>query len=641
MRRPQLLILITVFFLSTFMSLAHVLAAPGISPVSDTGLAGSEYDAYVTGSVVSFPGTGESFTVETFVYLPDEIPYQEFYLLKKEGLCDISIDMDSSSSNFYFNVLVATGAPGNFAGFTYRVGYSSVDNEWHHIAATFDSGSQSIAFFLDGKKLSPYCSVNSTDFTPLPAGQILVGGGGEWWESMYSDELRVSSIVRYVANFVIPRTPLSVPPFTPDDDTTALWHFDEQPGSISFLDVSGNNNTLTGSEKAKTSYWGKPVASPPASITIPVIDGDGNYTVSWAASTTVGATYVLEEATDSNFTDSKAIYNGTDLNTTLTGKTSNTTSYYRVKAIKTNYIDSAWQVGANGCLVKFRVIPPKGIVVPGTDDDGIYTISWLASTTEDAGYILHESTNSGFTAGTVRTVYSGRELSAQISGRRTGATYYYRVRATKTDYISSVWKAGKTGCEVKFPATIPSGIQVPTSDIDGNYTVTWSPSTTLGVTYVLEEATDSNFTNVQTVYSGKGRSIVLNNKTNLTTYYYRVKATKTNYIDSAWQVGGNGCQVKLKAGRPASITVPTTDDDGVYPVSWSASATDGATYQLQESTNSNFTAGTVRTAYSGTELNANISGRISGQTYYYRVKAIMTNYSASYWRTGGNGCLVP
>jgi len=53
------------------------------------------------------------------------------------------------------------------------------------------------------------------------------------------DELRISDIVRY-------KSPVTLPngPFTADEHTIALWHFDEPVGSQVFADSSGNNYTL-------------------------------------------------------------------------------------------------------------------------------------------------------------------------------------------------------------------------------------------------------------------------------------------------------------------------------------------------------------------------------------------------------------
>jgi hypothetical protein len=99
-------------------------------------------------------------------------------------------------------------------------------------------------------------------------------------------------------------------------------------------------------------------------------------------------------------------------------------------------------------------------------------------------------------------------------------------------------------------AATPSSITVPDTDRDGNYEVIWGTSSTKGVTYELQEATNSSFTNgLRTVYTGTGLSASITGRTKGTTYYYRIRATKTGYIPSDWQASTNGCLVKRSKGR--------------------------------------------------------------------------------------------
>jgi hypothetical protein len=89
---------------------------------------------------------------------------------------------------------------------------------------------------------------------------------------------------------------------------------------------------------------------------------------------------------------------------------------------------------------------------------------------------------------------------------------------------------------------------------------------------------------------------------------------------------------------PASITVPATSSTGSFTVSWAASATAGATYTLEESTD-NFATTSTEVTSGSIATSAVISGKTSG-TYYYRVKAVNPPLLDSAWVTGGNGCVV-
>ncbi|MCP5052411.1 MAG: hypothetical protein GY940_34910, partial [bacterium] len=73
--------------------------------------------------------------------------------------------------------------------------------------------------------------------------------------------------------------------------------------------MEGRHDLTFTSGSIYTGYFGAwqnpfsgPVCETPSGITVPINDPDGDYTVSWGASSTSGVTYVVEEATDSNFT---------------------------------------------------------------------------------------------------------------------------------------------------------------------------------------------------------------------------------------------------------------------------------------------------------------------------------------------------
>jgi hypothetical protein len=186
-------------------------------------------------------------------------------------------------------------------------------------------------------------------------------------------------------------------------------------------------------------------------------------------------------------------------------------------------------------------------------------------------------------------------------------------------------------------AAAPDLLTVPDLDSDGTYSVLWSASPTTAVTYVLQEATNSAFTSgLRTAYSGAAAGVNITLRPKGKTYYYRVQAKKTGLETSAWTTGANGCNVG-PAGTPASITVPAADADGTYAVAWGASITPGATYVLEEATDAAFTKD-LRTAYSGAERTASISGNSGGMIYYYRVKAQASGFPDSAWKNGLNAC---
>jgi hypothetical protein len=110
--------------------------------------------------------------------------------------------------------------------------------------------------------------------------------------------------------------------------------------------------------------------------------------------------------------------------------------------------------------------------------------------------------------------------------------------------------------EIFYPAfiknptcVIPGSIKVPASSSTGNYSVSWGKSGTSGVTYILQEATNTTFTaGLRQAYSGTGTTASIIGRSSGKTYYYRVKAIKNGYIDSGWSTGSTGCRVDIIQG---------------------------------------------------------------------------------------------
>ncbi len=105
---------------------------------------------------------------------------------------------------------------------------------------------------------------------------------------------------------------------------------------------------------------------------------------------------------------------------------------------------------------------------------------------------------------------------------------------------------------------------------------------------------------------------------------------------SVWYVVSTG--PTTAPGVPASITVPATDADGVYNITWTA-GTGATSYQLESSAPASGT--TVFPLwvpiYNGTALT--FVEKVGGGTWSYRVKSLTACGSSDY-RTGGNTCVV-
>ncbi|GFO64439.1 hypothetical protein [Geomonas paludis] len=386
-----------------------------------------------------------------------------------------------------------------------------------------------------------------------------------------------------------------------------------------------------------------PIAAAPQSITVPAADADGSYLVTWSASATNGAAYILQEATDAHFTQNVQEYQATDPSLLLTGKTAGRYYYYRVKASLTGYADSEWTNSATGCAVPGTPVPSVGSLnVPAQSSDGNFTVTWSASAVNGATYVLQEATDPTF-SGSLREAYQGTATGTTITGALVGTTFYYRIKAFAPAYQDSSWQTSETGCKVgPNPAAAPADITVPAVGPDGTFQVSWSASATQGATYLLQEATDANFaTGLREAYRGSATSTAITGGVVDSTYYYRVKTVASGYEDSAWQASATGCKVTalVPVAAPLTITVPVGDLDGSYTVSWGASATKGVTYLLQEAADAAFTQ--MVQEYQVATLGKLVTGKQLGNRYFYRVKAVREGYADSTWKTAAAPCAVP
>ena len=197
-------------------------------------------------------GDYEDFTIEMFFYVPD---------LSEDGWAALARKMDSYAMYINFNNTQPDLIMFEITLMTvpYDIVYeltveTDISVGWHHIAFVFDNeysvDEDAATIFMDGNRVahSPDDGNDHFDMPQiLPHSWPLVFGRSF---NGYIEEIRLSETVRYS------NTTYTVPtlPFTNDEHTCALWHFNETEGSTDFLDSSSYGNALTGYDGAHTHY---------------------------------------------------------------------------------------------------------------------------------------------------------------------------------------------------------------------------------------------------------------------------------------------------------------------------------------------------------------------------------------------------
>jgi hypothetical protein len=220
---------------------------------------------------------GEDFTIEAFVYVPDETSDANQVIFYKQNAYRLSVNFNP----FTADVLNFGVWPAPIGSGDQLLVSSALTAGWHHIAAVYDneftSSFDRLSIFLDGALVADASS--SVDYTPginNSTNLLSVGAnsGAVPWSGGI-EEARFSDNVRYTGNFSVPSSE-----FASDANTRALWHFNEAACSTSFGDASANANTLSGQNGAQTGVPGAPAPTLQFdSATYDAQENDGNAVV--------------------------------------------------------------------------------------------------------------------------------------------------------------------------------------------------------------------------------------------------------------------------------------------------------------------------------------------------------------------------
>lgn len=191
---------------------------------------------------------------------------------------------------------------------------------------------------------------------------------------------------------------------------------------------------------------------------------------------------------------------------------------------------------SNWTAASETVVAPVSISVPSSDSDGSYTVSWGISPTAGVTYVLEEATDTAFSL-TLRTAYNGTHTSAVITGRSTGVTWYYRVKAYKEGLKDSEWQKTVNGCAVVIPEIGAPGAPIINSIVAGPGSATiyfTAPSNNGGASIVRYTATCVADGEVTRTASSTITYITVDNLTAGIAYDCSVTATNNaNYTSAA------------------------------------------------------------------------------------------------------------
>ena len=341
-------------------------------------------------------------------------------------------------------------------------------------------------------------------------------------------------------------------------------------------------------------------------------DAQGRPTLTWNA-VTGAAKYEVYRARSK---DGDYIKYSTVTGTSYTNTSyieSGNTYYYKVRALKSDGTAGAW---SSIVSVTYKQTLSAPAVTGGNDSQGRPTLKWNAVT----GAAKYEVYRARSKDGTY-TKYSTTTGTAYTNSSylTSGATYYYKVRTLDANGNAGPYSAVvSVTCRLKLTApTVTGG-----NDSQGRPTLKWNAVTGAAKYEVYRaRSKDGDYIKYSTVTgtSYTNTSYIENGNT----YYYKVRALGS---DGTAGPDSTPVSVTYKAPFGAPLVTGSKDSQGRPALKWDK-VTDAAKYEVYRARSKDGTYSLMSTqsatGYTNTSYLAN------GTTYYYKVRALKANGTAS------------
>ena len=295
--------------------------------------------------------------------------------------------------------------------------------------------------------------------------------------------------------------------------------------------------------------------------------------------------------------------------------TSGNTYYYKVRALDANGTAGPW---SDVVAVTCRLGLTAPSVTGGNDAQGRPTLKWNA-VSGAAKYEVYRarSLNGDYIKYSTVTGTSYTNTSYIENGN----TYYYKVRALKSDGTAGAWSSVVS---VTYKQTLSAPTVTGGNDSQGRPTLKWN-AVSGAAKYEMYRARskDGDYIKYSTVTGTSYTNISYIENGN--TYYYKVRALDANGTAGAWS---SVVSVTYKQTLPAPTVTGGNDTQGRPTLKWKA-VSGAAKYEVYRarSKDGDYIKYSTVTGTSYT----NISYIENGNTYYYKVRALDADGTAGAW----------
>ena len=420
------------------------------------------------------------------------------------------------------------------------------------------------------------------------------------------NEWTFSNCVR-LAKVTIPKsvTSIGVDAFSNCDSLTDVYYAGTA-ADWAKISISEGNEDLTSAA----------LRCAPASLPAPTVtggnDAQGRPTLKWNA-VSGAAKYEVYRARSKNGEYIKySTVTGTSYTNTSYIENGNT-YYYKVRALKSDGTAGAW---SSVVSVTYKQTLSAPTVTGGNDAQGRPTLTWNAVTGAAKYEVYRARSKDGTYSKYSTTTGTAYTNSSYLTS---GATYYYKVRALDANGNAGPYSAVvSVTCRLKLTAPTVTG----STDSQGRPTLKWN-AVTGAAKYEVYRARSMNGDYIK--YSTVTGTSYTNTSylANGTTYYYKVRALGS---DGTAGPDSTPVSVTYKAPFGAPLVTGSKDSQGRPALKWDK-VTDAAKYEVYRARSKDGTYSLMSTQ-SATGY-TNTSYLTNGTTYYYKVRALKANGTAS------------
>ena len=305
------------------------------------------------------------------------------------------------------------------------------------------------------------------------------------------------------------------------------------------------------------------------------------------------------------------------------------TYYYKVRALDANGTAGAW---SSIVSVTYRAVSTGTLSAPtvtgGTDSQGRPTLKWNAVTGAAKYEVYRSYSRDGSYSKYSTQTSTGYTNSSYLTS---GTTYYYKVRALKSDGTAGPYSAVvSVTCRLKLTAPSVTG----GNDSQGRPTLKWN-AVSGAAKYEVYRARSRSGT--YTKYSTQTSTSYTNSSylTSGTTYYYKVRALGSDGSYGPYSSVASVTYRATSSAVPAEVTMGKATAQGSYiTVTWDKAA-NAASYRVYRRVNNSSDWNVVASSVSGTSYTDwNVE---PGVRYTYTVRGVAADgqtLSKTYNKTG-------